>query len=285
MRKVHLLFLSILGSLACPANAGTPPPNQCSNTATEIDCRGDFEADAYTGIAIDSFAAAELNTYINPNASGAIKERAIGGFDFAYRALGDRANPKQHQLWVYGKTEHGTRSADVNCAMAGNSTVTVCSSFLQSNLSVLQPGTKFIYMLRNATSLEAFTGLRWEFPAIQRTGGSTARPYLNAQFGFLTIAGSGAGAIGMHHLGLGLVATTGRFLHSHLEVGFGRTGLYLRQPDRRLKVDGYLEWESKVFAVMKARPFVQLTVDSGHGTGAASVETYLGLKFDLDKIF
>jgi hypothetical protein len=277
MRMLHFLLLT------CPLLAGTPPPDPCPNT--ETDCRPDFEANAYTGVAIDSFAAPELNNYINPNVSGAIKERAIAGFDFAFRVVGDPASPGKHQLWVYGKTEHGMRGADIDCSAPGNATLPVCSSFLLSNLAALQPGTKFIYMLTNASSLEADTGLRWEFPAIQRTGGNSARPYLNLQFGFLTVPGSGAGVIGMHHAGLGLVATTGRFLHSHLEAGFGRSGLFLRDPNSRIIVDGYLEWESSVFAVVKARPFVQMTVDSGHGSGSGSVETYLGLKFDLDKIF
>jgi hypothetical protein len=283
MGKLHLLL--ILWFLVCPATAATPPPDACSTTIAEIDCRADFEAGAYSGIAIDSFAASELNNYINPGVSAALKERAIAGFDFQYRLLGDRTNPGKLQLWIYGKTQHGVRSADVDCSAAANSTVPVCGSFLQSNLSSVQPSTRFIYMLRSATSLEAFTGLRLEFPALQRTGGNAARPYLNAQFGFLTVAGSGAGAVGIEHLGLGLVATTGRFLESHLEVGFGRNGLFLRQPNSRLIVDAYLEWDSKIFSVIKARPFVQLTVDSDHGPGADSIETYLGLKFDLDKIF
>ena len=274
MRKLFLL----LSCLLALTQAATPP-------CTGPDCRADFEANAYAGVAIDSFAAPELINYINPDGSSVIKERAIAGFDFEYRVLGDRADPNKSQVWVYGKTEHGVRGADVDCSLAANSGLTVCSNFLEPGLSAIQPAAKFLYMLQNATSLEAFTGLRWEFLSLQRTGQDSARLYLNGQFGFLTVAGSGAGAIGMHHIGMGLVATTRRFQHSHLEVGFGRTGLYFRDPNRRLIVDGYLEWNSKVFAVVKARPFVQMNVDSGLGSGAASVETYLGLTFDLDKIF
>ena len=267
MRKAFLLLLTILAIV----HAAAP--------CTATDCRADFEATAYAGIAIDSFAAPELNSYLNPDASGVIKERAIAGFDFEYRVLGDASNPGETQFWLYGQTEHGVRSADVDCSLATNSTLPVCGNFLRSNLSALQPATKFIYMLQNATSLEAFTGMRWEFPAIRRMGSNSARPYIDVQFGFLSVAGSGLGAILMNHAGLGLVVTTGRFLHSHLEAGFGRTSLFLRDPNRRLILDGYLEWQSKIFSVMKARPFVQMRVDSGLGSGADSVETYLGLKF------
>jgi hypothetical protein len=244
------------------------------------DCRADFEANAYAGVAIDSFAAPELNNYLNPEASGLIRERAIVGFDFEYRVLGDAANPRKTQFWLYGRTEHGVRSADVDCSLAANSGLAVCG-----NLSVLRPATKFIYMLENATSLEAFTGMRWEFPAIRSMSATSARPYIDVQFGFLSVAGSGSGEILMNHAGLGLMITNGRFLHSYLEAGFGRTGLYVGDPNRRLIVDGYLEWESKIFDVIKARPFVQMTVDSGLGLGADSVTTYLGLRFDLDQIF
>ncbi len=274
MGKLYLVLL-----IACKALAGTPPPEPCPNTVT--DCRADFEASAHAGIAVDSFASAELNNYVNPDASGVLRERAVAGFSFEYRVLGDRSNPNAPQLWVYGESQHGVRSADVDCSLAANSTVPVCSGFLP-----LKPATQFIYMLRNATSLEAYTGARWEFSRHSAARRKFCPALLERTVWFpqSRLAGSGAGAIGMQHLAVGLVATTGRFLESHLEVGVGRTSLFL-QPNSRLKVDAYLEWESKVFAVIKARPFVQLTVDSDHGPGADSIETYIGLKFDLDKIF
>ena len=50
-------------------------------------CREDFEASAYTGLAIDTFASDELKKYLNPDASGGLKQRGIFGFDFAYRLV------------------------------------------------------------------------------------------------------------------------------------------------------------------------------------------------------
>lgn len=270
MRKLFLLLPMLV-------HAASPCPG--------TDCRPDLEANAYAGLAIDSFAAPDLNAYLNPDASGSVKERAIAGFDFEYRLLGDASNPGMTQFWLYGKTEHGVRSADVDCSMTANSTLPVCGNFLKSNLVAVEPATKFIYMLQNATSLEGFTGMRWEFPAIRRMGGDSARPYIDVQFGFLSVAGSGSGAVLMNHAGVGLMITNGRFLHSHLEAGLGRTNLYLRDPNRRLIVEGYLEWQSKIFGAIKARPFVEMNVDSGLGSGADSIETYIGIKFDLDKIF
>ncbi|MDQ3283245.1 MAG: hypothetical protein M3Q69_17750 [Acidobacteriota bacterium] len=80
------------------------------------DCRGSFEASFYLGEAIDSFAGDETIAYLNPDVTGP-KQRAVGGFDFAYRMFGNRGNladPKGRwrgtQLWVYGETVHGVRS-------------------------------------------------------------------------------------------------------------------------------------------------------------------------------
>ena len=46
------------------------------------DEREDFEATAYLGLAIDTFAAEELNRYLNPEANGDVQERSIFVFDF-----------------------------------------------------------------------------------------------------------------------------------------------------------------------------------------------------------
>src|SRR2546426_10399985 len=40
----------------------------------EKDCRGNFEAAVFTGVAIDTFAAKDLKSYINPDDSSEIRE-------------------------------------------------------------------------------------------------------------------------------------------------------------------------------------------------------------------
>jgi hypothetical protein len=76
------------------------------------DERGDFEANAYIGLAIDTFGAEELHKYLNPEANGELHERSIFGFDFAYRLF----KKGSRQVWVYGETLHGVRSEDIDCA-------------------------------------------------------------------------------------------------------------------------------------------------------------------------
>jgi len=243
-----------------------------------FDERQDMEASAYVGIAIDTFAASELKNYLNPGVSGELTERAVAGFNFDYRLLGDPARPSSQQLWVYGETVHGMRSADVDCSKTPN--IPTCATF-----DPKKPEQAFIYMLRNATSLEAFAGLRWEFATLQKHGLPPARVYLKGQFGFLTVTRGGSDLVDMHHVGLGLVATRGRFLDSHLEAGYGKTDLFLKHPNGRLKIDGHLTWQPNWMKSLGLRPFAQMTVDSDGRRGADSVQTYLGISFDLDRLF
>lgn len=267
------LWLLVAGSLTCAA--GELPKS--------FDERDDFEASAFLGVSIDTFAAPDLNRYFNPEVSGKLKERAVGGIDFAYRLLGDPATPEGHQLWLYGETVHGMRSADVDCA--ANPGVPVCKGALQSEIA--GPAGSFVHLLRNAASLEAFTGLRWEFASLQARGNHAARAYLSAQMGFVTAAGSGGGALGVHHLGLGLTAVKGRYRDSRFEVGYGRSDFFRERRNNRLKADGYLTWQPgwKWAASLGLRPFVQMTVDTDYGPRADNIQTYLGFNFDLGRIF
>jgi hypothetical protein len=248
-----------------------------------FDERADFEASAFAGLSIDSFAASDLNRYVNPEVSGKLKERAVAGIDFAYRLYGDPSAPRGHQLWVYGETIHGMRSADVDCT--ANPSVPTCKDALK--LGTLKPGESFLYMLRNATSLEAFAGLRWEFATLRPNGGHPARAYVNAQFGFVSVAGSGNDVMDLHHLGLGLTAVNGRFSGSRLEAGYGKSDFFHQRRNNRLKVDGYLTWKPgwKSLDAIGLRPFIQMTVDSDYGPRSDSIQTYIGLNFDLDHMF
>jgi hypothetical protein len=260
----------LLWFLVCVAAASESTPSH--------DERENLEASAYIGISIDSFAASELNQYINPDVSTKLKERAVAGFDFGYRLLGDPATPKAHQLWLYGETIHGMRSADVDCS--ANPSVPVCAGNVK-------PDADFLYLLRGASSLEALAGLRWEFAALNAQSTHPARAYLNAQFGFVSVAGAGQDVSGLHHLGLGVVAVNGRFSGSHLEAGHGKSDFFSQRRNNRVKIDGYLTWKPgwQWMQSLGLRPFAQMTVDTDAGPHADSIQTYLGLNFDVDRIF
>jgi hypothetical protein len=250
------------------------------------DERENFEASFYSGLGIDTFAAGQFKRVLNRNDPSVndITGRYVGGFDFAYRLFGDpRGNGKwqkgNQQLWVYGETVHGVRSADVNCK--AENAPPVCDQFNVNN----NPTNSFVYILRNATSLEGHMGIRWEFATLNKNLLSSARAYFKAQAGFLSVTDAGDDAFDMHHIALGVIATKGRFQNSYLEVGWGRTDLFLENKRRRFKVDGYLSWDfgHKIFDWL--RPFAQITVDSDLGRGSDSIQTYIGFDFNLKCLF
>jgi len=195
----------------------------------------------------------------------------------------EKASLENSQFWLFGETLHGVRSADVDCmGEKEEDKPPVCTDL---DLSKDIPG-RARFILRNATSLEAFFGVRWEFFTLQSESDSPANIYLKAQAGFLSVANIGGDVVDSHHIGMGIIATKGNFLGSYVEAGWGRTDLFLDNPRDRWKIDGFLSFKvlpGKIGGVMK--PFAQITVDSDLGPGSDSVQTYLGVDFDVSNLF
>jgi len=232
------------------------------------DRRDDLNADAYLGLSIDTFSALNLHNvlYQNPQDNGTQRQRVIGGFDLEYRLTGKIAKPRVPQLWLYGQTRHGARSAEVT-------------------LPTGTPGQQLVFLLRNASSLEAHLGLRLELLSLNTGRKDPARVYLKVQAGFLSIAQSGGDVFDVHRIALGVLATGGRYEGSYLEVGHGRNDVFRLNRYRRVLVTGHLTWGSDAWRARGLRPFVDISVDGDAGIGADSVQTSIGLSFDVDKIF
>ena len=220
----------------------------CPQDTGANDGRCNFEAGFFGGIAIDTFAAPETLRYLNPGAANGLQERGVGGFSFAYRV--------REKLWVYGETVHGVNSADVN-----------------NNLTVAAQTANLLYILRNATTLEGFTGFRYEFLPLQ----PPASLYLKAQSGFLKVSGAPGNALGAGVVASGAIVTNGIFTGSYLEAGWGWSDVFQVNPRRRLKVTGYLQKDLGRGVSM----FVEMLVDTDLGPGSDSLQTYVGLNFDL----
>lgn len=255
--------------------------DECPRTAS--DCRGIFEGTFYTALSIDTFAAGELRRYLNPEESNDSRQRFVAGINFGYRLVGDsyeKAGLRSPQLWVYGETVHGARSADLDCEETPDAGV--CDPFDPATA-----GERTLAILRNASSLEAFMGARWEFFTLQADSDSPANLYFKTQYGFLTAKGGGDDVADVHqYAALGLVGIKGRFEGSYLEIGYGRTDLFQANPKKRWKIDGLLSWKLPLKAISTwMQPFAQMTVDSDFGRGSDSIQTYLGLDFDLDQLF
>ena len=230
------------------------------------DDRCDFTASFFVGTVIDTFAATELNHYLNPQDSSILKTSWIAGVDFDYRF---RQGAKS-EWFVYGETVHGVHSADVNCKEDPD--VPVCSDKATTD-------QKFLYILRNAKTLEAYAGIRYE-RRLSTINDNVPRFFVQTQAGFLSVAGSGEDVVDDHtYIALGLLEAGGPFSSSHLSVGWGKTDLFDKNRSKRIKIDGFLSM--RVTQSDRVRPFLQMTVDSDFRSGADSVQSYFGVDVNL----
>lgn len=287
-------LVATLALFTAPANAeGEVPkcqagsvPGCVAKQKPPVDEREGFGATFFIGSAIDNFAANDLKSYLNPDASGdpGVFERAIGGVQFSYRlfdSAGEEAEskgPGERQLWVYGLTVHGVRSSDVDCA--ADPDIKVCRGFEDET----DPAGRYLYIVRNASSLEASVGLRWEFSRLRGGSTSPSAAYVTAQAGFLTVAGIGEDIVDQHHVGIGVTSIGGRFRDSYLEFGYGRSDLFVVQPHGRWKVNALMSWWPRG-SEKYVSAFARILVDADLGDGADSIQSYFGLRFDLGQLF
>jgi hypothetical protein len=222
------------------------------------DSRDPFEATFYTGASIDSFAASQNL----PPASGP-RTGYVAGIDFGYRLTGSCTRRFPGQLWLYGESVYGERSAEV--------------------LVPANPAESFLAILRNASSMEAYTGLRLELLKLAPGGLFSANLYAKTQLGFLTVQGNGADVVDDHiKAALGMMMTNGDFQNSYFEAGWGRSDLFYIHRGRRFKVDAYVQWKLK--DSIPFSPFLEMTVDSDLGPGADSIRTYYGINMDIRQL-
>src|SRR5688572_16393268 len=110
--------------------------------------RENFEASLYLGLGIDTFAAAEDREYLNRGDANRKQERAIGGFNFAYRLLGNKR--KTSQVWLFGETVHGIRSVEAGCHKFTD--FVSCDDTLTVKDLLPNPSRDLMLILRNASS-------------------------------------------------------------------------------------------------------------------------------------
>ena len=233
-----------------------------------------FNASGFVGLSIDTFAAQDLSRYLNPNDSGDARLHSTAGVNFEYRAL----RTGQLNLWIEGETLHNAKSTDVDCAKTPQ--LDTCKGL---GFDPTRPGEQFLAILRNAGSVEANVSLRLEFLELNRSSLSPAALYGQVKLGFLSVAGSDGDAALFNTYSIGLIATGGRFGGSYLDAGFGRSEIYREFPNKRFKVDGLLSIE--LAGVSTMRPYIQMTIDADLRGGPDSIQTFIGIDFDLRSIF
>lgn len=261
-------------------------PDSAETECAPNDCREDLAVVAFSGISVDTFASADLQSLVNPEASGDVQEQLIGGFDFEYRLHGSNAPEKSsdshQQVWLYGEVVHGAVSGEASCtentdAMGATTEVfneAICNE--ASFKSTKPPSANDrLALFRQATSLEAFAGIRYEFATLNRGTENPANVYVKGQVGFLTVAG-GSDVKDINHVGAGVVLTKGDLQDSYFEFGWGKNDVFA-DGERRFKVDVFLSLGGGA----AVSPFAQFVMDADFGPKADSIQSFFGVDIDI----
>ena len=303
----HLALAALIAVLLCvvPAlPAFADDDKDCleaedGGDGTFFDCRKRLGSKFLFGLGIDNFAAGELGKVLNPDDANDNRERFVGGFDIQYRLWRKTNEDKKNTqaLWVRVLTFHGVRSSEVDCTkpVTGEDTrPAICS--LQTNAfdpSTLNAGETATFLLREASSLEGFGAVRWEFRSLGRDDTSGLdRPsgvlYLLGQLGFLSVDGTNDDVIDNHLFAIGAAATEGKLVNSFLEVGWGRTQLYGAKSNDRFKVRAFVNWtnynKDKTGLANRFGAFAGISIDTDFGSGSDSVQSYIGVSVDLSDL-
>jgi hypothetical protein len=118
---------------------------------------------------------------------------------------------------------------------------------------------------------------------------------VGARVGFIAVEGSPK-LLQTNRVDIGLMATKAPFARSLVEVGWGKTDLFHENAGwNRLKIDGLLMVDLApglspfgFFHRMgrATRMFIQIAIDQNPGgSGADSVQTYVGIDFDFRRAF
>ena len=270
-------------------------PASCSATprAATFDEREVFEASGFLGEVFDNFAPNVAGGYVNDSTNN-IKSRWTAGVEAQYRLKGSKDS--QVQVWLTSHVLHGLRSADVKC---GDTPDAAQCARLQNPAD---PGAflskdavkNFFYVLQGASTIEAHVDLRVEFATIQQESQVPARLYWFARAGFLDLAGAPR-VFDADSMGIGLIASKGVFRSSYAQVGVGQSRQF--ETDKRFaraKINGVLVFDlmpglsadgilSKLGA--GSRFFLALSIDRNFRKGPDAVQTYVGVDFDLRRMF
>ena len=156
----------------------------CPRRGATHDQREDFEAEAYLDLGIDTFAAEEIEKYLNPEANGDVEERSIFGFDFSYRLLSRRRGAFQVGYTVRRCTVCEARTSTRH----GSPNVPSCKETIADFAGNIGEEAS-LYMLRNATSLEAYVGVVRVSAAQHRRDTCGIFYVETVQPGFLSVSG------------------------------------------------------------------------------------------------
>lgn len=244
--------------------------------AQSLTARNDLDVDINIGWQFDRFTAAELQNALNPEDSGDNYQSGLLDIRVNYR-LYKSDDGEDSELWLYGNTARTIRGTTVICD--DNPRFIGCSEFDGDFGDPGIPNADVAYsILRDAESLEAHAGLRYEFLKVP-SDSAPSKLFVSYQKGFASVEGTDDLAE-IDQVAVGLVVTEGIFKNSFLERGWGRNELFVEDSDDRNKFTVHLEyeWHERLIG------FLETEVDYDDSTGSDSVRTKIGIEIPLAKI-
>jgi hypothetical protein len=259
------------------AQPAQPPAADTTKPASETE---KLEIFPFLGFAVDTFAASEVQGYLNKGVSGDSKTRETFGVNFQYPLYG--GNTSRFGIWIYGQTMHGVRSTEFDCKYNQPSLLNPkCKDDVDPSLQV--PNNTALYILRNASTLEAMAGARFEFWNLQK---GNAALYVSRQLGFVSISNGNGDVADVNHTALGARIREGRFRNSYIEVGKGANDLFPKNSGDRFKINARIvaklrDDTSGALGKLFGRSFffAHIVADVDGGDGADAVQTYIGVAF------
>jgi hypothetical protein len=306
--------LGVRGDIGCPATEEKKP----------ADDRSVFELNPFIGLAIDNFAPKNINGYPDSSAStgtrrtfGVIGQYRLWGDPGDDRQLWlagatlngvrtadiDCTDPEQAVLCKGGQPDTSGNLDPKNVGKIGIQVLEHAST-LEAHADIR---FEFKTLQRNSSKpAKVFVFSRYGFVdvinpvtrCLATANSSCAAAAGQTTNGVVSISGASAGAFSAYYGGAGLLLPSGSFRDSEITYGLAHEDIYgtsrggLKR--RKLNAVAFVDLApqfayssiGKALGLRAWRGFIALDVDrSARHWGADAIETYVGISFDLGKVF
>ena len=232
-----------------------------------------FILDERRGTDFDFFAALDFEAFGSSSSDDQTIDKnsaafsPVAGADLSFRVAG-RLNQAERaltpQFWLGVRGTLGQRSKELTCEAA--SEAPECAFLLFPRLrTVIQRGS----------SIEVAVAPKIEFWSIESQS-SHMMMYIKGEVSMLIIS-SADDLEDLYFYGIGIQSTTGPFTGSFVEAGGGGDSLFLRNQNRRFKLNG--EFMTPVGPGLLA--FARINLDTDFASGSDRLRVYFGVRLNL----
>jgi hypothetical protein len=230
-----------------------------------------FDVDFNLGWQLDRFTASDLSNALDPEDSGDTSQSALLDIRVNYQL--------RDSLWLYGNTARTIRSTAIICN--DSPSFIGCDGYDDASDPDLPSADTAFSILRDAESLEAHVGLRYEFGKINNTE-APGQFYISKQLGFASVTDTDDLAE-INQIALGIVITDEKFKNSFVEFGEGKNELYPSGSSDRTIFRIHLEYSfmEGFLGFSDVVGFLETEVDFDSSKGSDSVRTKIGFELPI----